>query len=198
MKKIPETDFSKLTFPARAMERGERRLKQRKMKRVMQSLRCYVSEMVKPDHTTAFFRQLVYENIRNGFKGSYPDIRIDYTKLIVSKGKLPNAPMLSVCSSHPGRLDFGWTDNSGLKGALASDLFFIALFNCATQTWLFCPDAAKRSACRIQKDASPVEGKLVQVYAGFVSVDSNRLSTSQYLGEVRVMGGQPLELVRRS
>ncbi len=164
MKNIPETGFSKLTFPAPAMERGERQLRQRKMKRVMQTLRCYVSEMVKPDHTTAFFRQLVYENIRKGFKGSYPDIRIDYTKLIVSKGKLPNAPMLSVCSSHPGRLDFGWRDNSGLNGALASDLFFIALFNCATQTWLFCPDAAKRFARRIQTDASPVEVPMIRYY----------------------------------
>ena len=67
-------------------------------------------------------------NIKNVFTGEYPDLSIDYSLVMLSRGDLPNADSPSAISSSPGSLDFSWTDNTGKGKALKTDKAFVAIY----------------------------------------------------------------------
>ncbi len=156
------------------------------MDRFMQPLRPLLIELDKSFHDLPLFNEVLNENTQHGFKGRYPACRIDYSKLILSKGSLPNPTDLTVSSRKPGKLVFRWTNNNGIGESLPSDLLFIAVTNRKSQCWIVNYNTEKRSACRYSMDASILQGKPVKVYAGFISDDSQRISTSLFLGKVRV------------
>jgi hypothetical protein len=157
------------------------------MYRFMRPLRPFLKELDQLFCYTPAFDHVMNENTDQGFKGSYPTLRIDYPRIILTKGKLPNPPALSVSPLKPGRLVFQWTDDSGIFVSLSSDLLFIAVFNYKSRRWIFKADVAVRSVCHYSMDATLFQGKPVRVYAGFISEDSQRISTSLFLGEVRVL-----------
>ena len=164
----------------------DRQMKHRIMNRFMRALRPLLTALDESLCETPVFNRLMNENTQDGFKGHYPALRTDYAKVILTKGRLPNPPALSVCSPKLGKLVFRWTDNSGIQESLPSDLLFIGVYNRETCRWIFKVDAADRSARRYTMDATVFQEKPVQVYAGFISADSGRISTSLFLGEVRV------------
>lgn len=131
--------------------------------------------------------KILKENVRNAFRSDHFRFRINSRKLIFSKGKLPLALRMSVSSPEFGKLIFSWTDNSGIHRALPTDRLFVAIFNREFKTWIFNAYATSRLACHYSMDTSGYQGKPVQVYAGFVSLDGKRISTSLFLGEVRVL-----------
>jgi hypothetical protein len=160
--------------------------KRRTMDRLMQPLKPLLIELDKSLHNMPLFNEVLNENTQHGFKGRYPAFRIDYSKLILSKGSLPNPTDLTVNSRKPGKLVFRWTNNNGIGESLPSDLLFIAVTNRKSRCWIVSINAEKRSACRYSMDASILQGKPVKVYAGFISEDSERISNSLFLGEVIV------------
>jgi hypothetical protein len=176
--------FRKCRF---SKQRCEFQIKKFMMNRIMRPLKQFLIELDTMPFKEDSYILVLKENVKKVFKGSYPALKIDYQKLILSKGKLPNAPGMSVCSPKSGKLTLHWTDNSGICRALASDLLFIAVFNRSSQRWLFNVDAAPRSARYYSLDVKAFQGKLVQVYVGFISEDSRQVSSSLYLGEVRVL-----------
>ena len=178
-----KTDISKRQF---SNQRSDRRLRMKMMDRFMRPLRSFLIDLGKTPRETPVFNPVFRENMKHGFRKSCKSIRLDYTKLIVSKGGLPNPAAMSVCSPKPGKLKFRWTDNSGIPGAYTTDLLFIAVFNRESKSWIFIVDAAPRSTRHYCMEAGRFQEKCVQVYAGFVSADSERISTSLFLGEVRV------------
>ena len=156
------------------------------MYRFMRPLRPFLKELDKLNCYTPAFDHVMNENTEHGIKGSYPILRIDYPNLILTKGKLPNPPALSVSPLKSGKLVFRWADNSGISESLPSDLLFVAVYNCKLCRWIFKVDVAERSDCLYSMDATLFTGKPVQVYAGFISEDSHQISTSLFLGKTRV------------
>ena len=53
------------------------------------------------------------DNIRNAITGVYPAFTIDFTKVSLSKGILPDAGSPAAASTVAGKLTFTWTDNTG-------------------------------------------------------------------------------------
>src|SRR5450432_4012296 len=115
----------------------ESNTKRETMLRIMRPLRPFLKELDKLFCYTPTFDHVMNENTEHGFKGSYPKLRIDYPKVILTKGKLPNPPALSVSSVKSGELDFRWTDNSSFPDSLPSDLLFIGIFNRQYRRWIF-------------------------------------------------------------
>jgi hypothetical protein len=165
----------------------ESRKKREIMYRFMRPLRPFLRELDKLYSYTPAFDHVMNENTEHGFTGSYPILRIDYQKIILTKGKLPNPAALSVSSLKPGKLVFRWTNSRDFRECLPSDLLFVAVFNCKCRRWIFKADVADRSACRYSLDATIFQGKPVRVYAGFISEDSHRISTSLFLEEIWVL-----------
>jgi hypothetical protein len=131
--------------------------------------------------------KILKENVQNAFRSDHFRFRIDCRKLIFSKGNLPVALRMSVSSPEFGKLIFSWSDNSGIHRALSTDRLFVAIFNREFKTWIFNAYATSRLACHYSMEAGRFQGKPVQVYAGFVSLDGKRISTSLFLGVVRVL-----------
>lgn len=165
---------------------AEQDKRSRSMKSLMGPLRIFLIELDKSVQDIPLYNEVMNENIQNGFKGRYPALSIDYTKLIVSKGNLPNPEDLSVHFRKPGKLIFHWTNNSGMHESRPSDLLFIGVTPRKSQCWMAHTKVAKRSTCRYSMDVSTFQGMSVYVYAAFISEDGERISTSLFLGEVKV------------
>jgi hypothetical protein len=118
--------------------------------------------------------------------GVYPDFVVDYPKVLLSKGTLPNGSAPSAASTVAGKLAFTWTDNSGISTALISDIAFVAAYNEELKHWIFIQKAAARNAGTYILDVTPFSGKPVQTYIGFMSADRKKVASSMYTGQVNI------------
>jgi hypothetical protein len=119
--------------------------------------------------------------------GVYPAFTVDYPKILLSKGSLPNATSPTAASTVAGKLTFTWIDNSGINSALSSDLAFVAAYNEELQHWTFLQKAAGRNAATFTLDVTPFSGKPVQTYIGFMSADRKKVASSWYTGLVNIL-----------
>jgi Family of unknown function (DUF6266) len=127
------------------------------------------------------------DNIKNAIIGIYPAFTVDYTKLSLSKGALPNADSPTAASTVAGKITFTWTDNSGSGDALATDMAFVAVFNEALNRWIFKQNIAARNAGTYTLDVTAFSGKPVQTYFGFISADGSSVSDSLFTGQVNAL-----------
>jgi hypothetical protein len=119
--------------------------------------------------------------------GVFPAFAVDYPKILLSKGSLPNATSPTAASTVAGKLAFTWIDNSGTNSALISDLAFVAAYNEELGHWIFIQKAAARNAAGYTLDVTPFSGKPVQTYIGFMSADRKKVASSWYTGQVNIL-----------
>jgi len=119
--------------------------------------------------------------------GVFPAFAVDYPKVLLSKGSLPNATAPTAASAVAGKLAFTWIDNSGISNALISDLAFVAAYNEELKHWIFVQKAATRNAGTYTLDVTPFSGKPVQTYIGFMSADRKKVASSWYTGQVNIL-----------
>jgi hypothetical protein len=124
---------------------------------------------------------------KEAISGVYPALAVDYPKVLLSKGSLPNATSAAAASTVAGKLAFTWIDNSGTNSALISDLAFVAVYNEELKHWIFVQKAAARNAATYTLDVTPFSGKPVQTYIGFMSADRKKVASSLYTGQVNVL-----------
>jgi hypothetical protein len=116
--------------------------------------------------------------------GTYPDFAIDYAKVIISKGALPQVLDLQM-QHEKDMLHFTWQPN--LVGtALGTDL--MAILVCHSNDMNFFQaslNAAERdnNQCAFKVDYT-TPGEKIEIYATFISNDRERASDSQYMGSI--------------
>jgi hypothetical protein len=119
--------------------------------------------------------------------GVFPAIAVDYPKILLSKGSLPNVSSPAAASPAAGKLAYTWIDNSGVNNALSSDLAFVAAYNEELKHWIFFQKAAARNTAGFTLDVTPFSGKTVQTYLGMTSADRKKIATSWYTGMVNIL-----------
>ena len=119
--------------------------------------------------------------------GVFPAITVDYPKILLSKGSLPNVSAPAAASTVAGKLAYSWVDNSGVNSALSSDLVYVAAYNEELKHWLFLTKAAARNAAGYTLDVTPFSGKPVQTWLGIMSADRKKIATSWYTGMVNIL-----------
>ena len=125
-------------------------------------------------------------NVKNAIAGTYPDLMIDYSMVLLSRGDLPNVKSSQAESQSSGQITFHWTDNSGTGLALGGDKTFIVVFCEELKDWIYGLDLSERSTGSCLFDVAKFSGRLVQVYIGFLSANGNEVSDSLYVGAVQV------------
>jgi hypothetical protein len=132
------------------------------------------------------YQKAFSENYRVAVTGSYPSFSIDYSKVWLGRGTLPNAIDLTVNSPEPGKLVFSWGENDNGDRSMSSDQFFVAIYSEKLKQWIFNFKNAERykKFCRV--DVSYFSGTRVDVYIGFVSADGKQVSTPLYTGALTV------------
>ncbi|MFC5283241.1 DUF6266 family protein [Pedobacter alpinus] len=126
-------------------------------------------------------------NLKNALTGVSPNLEIDYSMVLLSRGDLPAVAALSVISSAAATLNLAWTNNEGKGKAKATDQLMLVAF---------CPELAEATygiadATRADETLAfdlPAEfsSETVEVYVAWISADGKELATSKYAGSVVV------------
>jgi hypothetical protein len=134
---------------------------------------------------TGFSKAFSY-NVKNAITGAHPELRIDYSRVLVSQGDLQNVLSPELTASTEGILTFSWTNNSGMGSGRATDQAFVAVYNEELNVWVYelNPAARKAGSCTI--DASKMKGREVQTYIGFISNDGKDATDSLYTGMIKL------------
>jgi hypothetical protein len=119
--------------------------------------------------------------------GEYPAISIDYSRIVLSKGRLPLGEPPTISSPEEGKLLLNWKTGDGINMHLTSGIAFIAAYNEELNRWIAgqYPLSESHGSCML--DVSPFIGKSAQTYVGFISKSCKKVSQSRYMGVINIL-----------
>jgi Family of unknown function (DUF6266) len=128
-----------------------------------------------------------YSENSQAITGDYPAISIDYSKIVLSKGRLPLGEPPIISSPEEGKLLLTWKTGDGINGHLTNGIAFIATYNEELSRWIVGQYAISESQSSCMLDVSPFTGKSAQTYIGFISKGCKKVSESRYMGTVNIL-----------
>lgn len=137
--------------------------------------------------TTKNYHNLVISyNKPHALKGFYPDVEVDYPKIIISAGDLPQPIDPAVVMVEEG-LRFSW-NAKGISWPYNTDRVMLLAYAPGTKEYTFQHSGAKRLDGQDILEITPsMRNESLEVYISFVSDDRERAADSLYLGRI---GGQ--------
>jgi len=133
------------------------------------------------------FHKAVSLLIRHAIQGQHPDQRIDYSRVVLGEGRLPNPRTYQVKSPAKGLLEFTWSLDYIKRGVSKSDRIFTVAYCEARHEFYYQSHGAERRERQFQMDVSSFSGHRTEVYFGFASSDGELVSTSIYAGSINVL-----------
>jgi len=142
---------------------------------------------------TAFNAATAY-HYHNAVSGDYPDIIIDYPKVIVSRGSLTGAYNAVATSTEAAKIQLSWANNSEDGTAKADDIAMVVVYHPLLKDAYYTLNAGSRSdlgaAITLPQSYS---GGEAHVYLGFMALGAlssqatKAVSNSTYVGAVTVI-----------
>lgn len=139
---------------------------------------------------TAYNAAMSY-HFHNAVSGVYPDLAIDFSKVITSRGNLTGAYNAAASSTEAARLQLNWADNSADGTAKATDAAMVVVYHPVLMDAYFKLSVANRSDGSVDLQLpQSFGGTEVHVYLSFMSQDalgsqaSKAVSNSVYVGAV--------------
>ena len=127
-------------------------------------------------HQTAFNAATAY-TFANAITGTFPNLQIDYKKVMISRGNLtPIQP--PTLKGSGGKITIAWKDNSGIGNAKPTDKLLLALINPVKNEVITRYDETERSEESFAIDLPHWTGNRVHIYIGFASDDGKEVSDS--------------------
>ena len=133
----------------------------------------------------------------NAITGVFPDFAIDYSKVLVSRGIMPNVLGPAVVSgpvagAWPGTfagagsiLTWSWTDGGG-AGTQPTDQAVLVAYCPERKQVIFTTNGGDRSALTADLNLATFTGLAIETYIGFISADGRNVASSIFTGEVTV------------
>jgi len=126
-------------------------------------------------------------NLKNALTGQIPNLQIDYSMVLVSRGDLVGAKSLSVSSATATQLDIVWQDNSGQAKAKPEDQLIVAVFFPALGEAAYVIGAVERQEeSFVYELPAEYSGETAEVYISWVSADEKEVATSVHAGSVLI------------
>jgi len=125
-------------------------------------------------------------NVKNAIAGTFPDLIIDYSMVLLSRGDLPNVRSAEAELLSPGQITCKWTDNSGTGLTRPDDKAFLAVYCPEINQWIYELNLTPRSAGSHIFNVALFSGRTVQIYLGFLSSDEKEVSDSLYVGGLQI------------
>ncbi|WP_342332668.1 DUF6266 family protein [Pedobacter sp. FW305-3-2-15-E-R2A2] len=123
-------------------------------------------------------------NKKQALQGEYPNISVDYSKVVLSYGQLPGARDFSISKTETG-LILNWNPESYANGHDGDDILMIQLYYPLIKKGRSLLNASRRDSGQV---FIPIEESMIQqpieVYACFKSADGKQISNSIYLGNI--------------
>jgi len=121
---------------------------------------------------------------KNAITGEYPERRIDYKSVLVTKGKMPLAQGVQVVVTELG-FTFTWDAKPELKGLYYSDQVMLMAYFPDLQDAVYLTAGAQRvRQTELLMLGSIPKGSLAEVYLSFISDNHKRISNSVHLGQL--------------
>ncbi len=126
--------------------------------------------------------------VASAISGVYPQLEIDYTKVIFSKGVLTGVYDVICTSPARPQVKITWQNNSGSGTGVATDVAVVLIYNPAKSAFVYnLNNGAERSeAEEIITLPAEFSGDTVQVWLAFMTPNKKTFSTSIHAGEVVV------------
>ena len=118
--------------------------------------------------------------------GVYPNLTINFGTVLVARGSLKKADNPAVAAGAAGKLNFSWSDTSGLGNGTSSDKAILAAYCPEIGEFMFSVDGATRADVEATLDVRFFSGKEVHTWISFRSADGKLVADSTYLGTVMV------------
>ncbi len=118
--------------------------------------------------------------------GDYPDIKLSYPLVMVSKGRLPAAMHAAAVPMEGSTIYFSFTDNSDTGIASLSDTVILVAYAEALGKAIFTLNAGLRKDCEAVLNAAVFKGNVVETWMGFLSSDGKDASDSVYTGKIKL------------
>ncbi len=125
MKLIPITNASSWKSAPEHIKNIRCEFRRKLMIETMKPLVPFLRDLSSEIDDSTHYELVLKENSRRAVDRDAEEV--DYSRLLVSKGKLPMSKGMSVISEEPGCLRFSWNDNSGRRGAYWTDEFVYRL-----------------------------------------------------------------------
>ncbi|MGY4386607.1 hypothetical protein ACVWYN_003662 [Pedobacter sp. UYP24] len=123
-------------------------------------------------------------NKPGALKGEFPNIEIDYQKLLISIGNLP-LPSTTAVDLDGDNLIFSWSTDQNEVGISPQDQAMILVFFPENKESIsFCYSSMRSEGQKIIALPDYLSGKVMETYLSFVSDDRTRVATSLYMGRI--------------
>ena len=126
-------------------------------------------------------------NFHHAIVGVFPNLSIDYSKLVLSVGKLPGLTGVIMERVDPDILKLSWPKIDSKYAIFNDQVILVA----------YCPELKKVDGFvggvkRTEKECTlklepKMRGKVIEVYVFVMSIDQKKISNSQYLGSMNMM-----------
>lgn len=129
-------------------------------------------------------------NINTAIIGVSPDFSVDFSKILISKGKLAEPAELDLAMEQPGKVKFSWEVNPDMQeeDGKPTDTAVFVLYNPVKDKYVKIRSTVLRSALSyVMSVPSDFSGDTVQCYMFFVGTDGKTVSTSVYRGGLEVL-----------
>jgi hypothetical protein len=123
---------------------------------------------------------------KNAIIGQYPNLGIDYAKVILASGKLLNAVNPTAAAGAAGEVRFEWTNNADSGIAKAGDRAMLIVYCEELKQCAFDVSGANRSQSNGVAAVAAFSGKTVHTWLTFISETGKDAATSVYTGSVLV------------
>jgi len=123
-------------------------------------------------------------HIKNALKGEYPNLEIDYRKVIMSTGGMPLPLDVAVAVTDEG-LWFTWNQKEEVFGAHWTDHVMLAAYFPATNKAIYFTAGARRNqGAELLPLRGFERGQPVETYFSCIADDRTRVATSLYTGRL--------------
>lgn len=120
--------------------------------------------------------------VTDAITGTYPDFAIDYSKVLISKGKLQTEATLSVAVT-AGILTWQWKYDGKQTGANGKDRSIVVAWCPFFNHCLYVVYGPNRESNTATLDVVPFMGKTIHTWLSFITEDGSKVSNSIYTGE---------------
>jgi hypothetical protein len=125
--------------------------------------------------------------MKNALDTTTTPYSIRYNLLLMTRGEYPGVYNPTVMAGASGKIQFNWTDTTGVGVAKANDKAVLIAYSPADNRIIFRSKGTGRSAGTAILSVSPFKGQTVETYIAFLKADGTEVSSSIYTGQVIVL-----------
>ncbi len=119
--------------------------------------------------------------INNAIVGSYPDLKIDYSKVIISKGGISPLKDLQITINSPSDIIISWSFTDGHFSGKGSDKVLAVLYDDLKKEYQILEDATRLSKQVKLNITDQTTSASLHVWLFCIEEKTNKVSESQYL-----------------